>query len=113
MIKIGKHGQNAGVQVLADALAGKPESFSNSNESFFGTRESWEWYGQLSADWVTEYKNANVVFTVFSYRTPIGWLTGDGTWFVPEVHYSATTSQHQSKLRGALAYNGTKYTESF
>lgn len=40
-------------------------------------------------------------YAVFSYETPIAWLT-DGVWVIPNVSYSATTGGHQaSALWGA------------
>ena len=35
------------------------------------------------------------LFVVYSYSTPIAWITPDGTVTRPEVRYSVTTSRHQ------------------
>jgi len=37
-------------------------------------------------------------YIVYSYATPIAWFA-HGTWFVPKVKYSVTTSRHLSSLR--------------
>lgn len=111
MIKVGKHGQNAGIQVLANALAGRPEAFTNSSNTFRGKYGQSLSLGSMPSVWQPVYDNAKVIYTVFSYHTPIAWLDSDGNWTVPAVTYSMTTSQHQSKLRAALTYNGTTYTE--
>ena len=37
-------------------------------------------------------------YVVFSYETPIAWFKSC-EWFIPPVHYSVTTSKHQSVLR--------------
>jgi hypothetical protein len=39
---------------------------------------------------------------VYSYQTPIGWRTGNGHWVIPNAHYSATTTGHQTLLRTAV-----------
>ena len=42
-------------------------------------------------------------YVVFSYATPIGWFDyRRGTWVMPRVRYSATTSRHQYLLRQAI-----------
>lgn len=35
------------------------------------------------------------VYVVYSYDTPIGWVTSDGDVYVPDVTYSPTTTNHQ------------------
>lgn len=112
MIKVGKSGRNAHISVLANALAATAEPFTNSSETFFGSRENWGWYGQLPAEWTRIYLNTDVAYTVFSYKTPIAWQDGNGQWTVPAVTYSKTTSQHQSKVRAAMEFNGRKYIET-
>lgn len=37
-------------------------------------------------------------FVIYSYATPIAWLTHDGAWIVPDARYSRTTGRHQSYL---------------
>lgn len=56
----------------------------------------------------------NVRFVIFSYGTPIAWVLYSGTWTVPDVRYSVTTSHHQGIVRTAIAnydfYNQTAAT---
>lgn len=40
-------------------------------------------------------------YVVYSFQTPIGWTTEDG-WFVPEITYSASTTNHQNVLRNIV-----------
>ena len=110
--KIGKHGANASIDTLANYLTGPPESFTNSNGSFEGKAGKELYLGRLPEEWKERYDNTAVVYTVFSYATPIAWLDNEGEWIVPAVKHSATTSQHQSKLKAALTYNGREYTET-
>lgn len=45
------------------------------------------------------------VNVLFSYKTPIAWKfdgDGDRDWSVPEIHYSATTLNHQNVARVAI-----------
>lgn len=51
----------------------------------------------------------DAVYAVWSYDTPIAWENPDGTWTVPDVKYSVTTSRHQSKI--AAAVEGIKGNE--
>lgn len=44
-------------------------------------------------------------FVVWSYSTPIGWLSRMG-WRIPEVKYSVTTTNHQNVLAVAAANRG-------
>jgi hypothetical protein len=65
-------------------------------------------YGQLPPEYVESVQRADYV--VYSYRTPIAWHithTPDwaGTWVIPDVEYSATTTRHQHKIRSCLPEN--------
>ena len=43
------------------------------------------------------------VKVLYSYRTPIAWkFDGDREWFVPEIHHSVTTTNHQNVTRVAI-----------
>lgn len=44
----------------------------------------------------------SVVYIVWSYSTPIAWVDADGTVTIPDVRYSSTTTQQQSKCRAWL-----------
>lgn len=52
---------------------------------------------------------AGPVYVVYSYGTPIAWVTTDGMAAVPDLKYSVTTSKHQSLVLGAL---GLTYAET-
>lgn len=47
------------------------------------------------------------VHVIFSYQTPIAWkFDGEKDWFVPEIHHSVTTTNHQNVTRVATANPG-------
>lgn len=52
------------------------------------------------------------VYAVWSYETPIAWANPDGTWTVPDVKYSVTTSRHQSKIRTAVDNIDSTYSRA-
>lgn len=59
-----------------------------------------EWLARLEAD----HKSDNgIMYMVYSYRTPIAWVLGDGSVTVPAVKYSVTTSRTQSAVRRAFS----------
>lgn len=47
------------------------------------------------------YLDDELVYVVYSYRTPIAWVTRNGERFVPRVFHSKTTSAHQGKVNWA------------
>lgn len=57
-------------------------------------------YGKLSGAYYESVTHADYI--VWSYETPIAWLTY-GIWYMPEKRYSPTTTQHQGKIRTALS----------
>ncbi len=65
--------------------------------------------GILPQDWRTwvSQNRAAIVYTVYSYKTPIAFLFHDvedtfgrGVWVVPPVKYSVSTSRHQDLCPG-------------
>lgn len=56
--------------------------------------------GHLPPEYHESVRSA--VYVVYSYETPVGWVTEDGegsepyTYHVPDVSYSPTTGTHQS-----------------
>jgi hypothetical protein len=54
-------------------------------------------------DFVADQLNARktTIYVIFSYQTPIAWCNvGINTnWFIPDVKYSVSTSNHQSVIR--------------
>jgi hypothetical protein len=64
-------------------------------------------YGhRLRGDLLAEYRDVladgSIRYTVYSYETPIAWVTADGTVRVPDVYYTRTTSGQQNLAREAL-----------
>lgn len=61
--------------------------------------------GRLPADRVSGFlkaMDADDFYVVYSYGTPIAWHA-HGTWTVPDVRYSVTTTRHQNTVRKAVA----------
>jgi len=59
---------------------------------------------KLLAVLADEIEAKGSVFVIFSYSTPIAWRAAQPLireWFVPDVKYSVTTSNHQSVVRVA------------
>ena len=54
-----------------------------------------QFFGQLPAEHIEQYRTDRPRYTVLSYDTPIAWITQDGTVRQPAVKYSQTTTQHQ------------------
>lgn len=50
--------------------------------------------------------NREIEYVVYSYETPVAWYysSGDkaGTWEIPDVFYSVTTTSHQKTVRTAI-----------
>lgn len=51
-------------------------------------------------------KNREIDYVVYSFETPIAWhySSGEkaGTWEIPNVRYSVTTTSHQKTIRTAI-----------
>jgi hypothetical protein len=92
--------RNTGWWVFRDVLRDR-RSFSTGGSLRGVNGRSSGGLGKLPAEYHRSVDDATYV--VFSYRTPIAWRNGDGSWSVPEVKYSATTSQQQSKIGVACA----------
>jgi hypothetical protein len=60
--------------------------------------------GQLSVtdEALFRFATAPHRFVVFSYATPIGWVTAEGEIVIPDTRYSVTTSCQQTKVRAWL-----------
>lgn len=56
--------------------------------------------GRLSGADLDQFREdmAKIVYVVWSYVTPIAWVTEDGTVYKVSQRFSVTTSQHQGKL---------------
>jgi hypothetical protein len=51
------------------------------------------------------------VYVVRSYATPIAWFRNDGTWVIPDVKYTQTTTVHQRYPMVALGRMGISYEQ--
>lgn len=91
----------------AGAAIAAAQPFDNQN-STLGGRTTFIGWGELPADVDKQMHSEDVVaFWVYSYDTPIAWQYDDGSWFMPPVRYSATTSQHQYIVADAIGYDGS------
>lgn len=58
---------------------------------------------QYTADGLTnEYLEMGPLYVVYSYSTPIAWVTGFGEIEIPDHKYSVTTTHHQNMCRAWL-----------
>lgn len=55
----------------------------------------------------TPHGNLEVRTWVYSYGTPIAWVTVHGTVVIPDESYSVTTSGHQGLCRAYLGRRGS------
>lgn len=65
-------------------------------------------YGRMPGDEVSKVRalieeHGDPRFVVYSYATPIAFVFGDDTVYVPDTKYSATTSRGQTLCRAWLA----------
>lgn len=76
---------------VASALSGKRASVTDS-------------LGRLPREYRDGYYMAaeRGAYAVFSYGTPVAWVTDEGAVTVPAERYSVTTSKHQSIARRGL-----------
>lgn len=58
--------------------------------------------GHLPAAEVIKMLRDEPTYIVYSYDTPIAWITTDGTAYVPDVTYSVTTTRHQRIVKEYL-----------
>lgn len=60
--------------------------------------------GRLPREWVEQFRQDQnkIIYAVYSYATPIAWVTEDGTATIPDVSYSRTTTRQQNAARVAL-----------
>jgi hypothetical protein len=61
------------------------------------------WTGRLPREWEEDLHASVVRYVVFSYSTPIAWVTADGEAVVPAVKYSVSTSKVQGYVAAALS----------
>lgn len=58
--------------------------------------------GSLPEPYRNEFTYSTVNYVIMSYGTPIAWRRVDGTWRMPLVTYSLTTTGHQNLVRELL-----------
>ena len=63
----------------------------------FGTMRVWD-----NALLYSDQNSYGVDYVIYSYSTPIAWLRGDGSWFMPVADYSVTTTRHKNTIRAAI-----------
>jgi hypothetical protein len=93
------------VQAAIDSFA--PFRHETLRGEWVQDREFIRW-GQLPAVYMAMLSDEIAVngraFVIFSYSTPIAWRTAQPMireWFVPDVRYSVTTTNHQNVVRTA------------
>jgi len=48
------------------------------------------------------YDYEDGIYRIYSYRTMIGYIKNDGTWWITSHKYSQTTSRHTSRVRSGI-----------
>lgn len=88
---------------IVNALS-KWEACANSNKTFRGYRVNGpvSMRGDLPEPYRTDIVTDRPVYVVWSYSTPIAWITNAGQCVIPDVKYSPTTSNHQGLCRAYL-----------
>ena len=71
----------------------------NPRDGLWGDKGPAACTGSLPVEYHDEL--AFATYVVYSYDTPIGWVTRDGRYVVPAQRYSQTTGKHQSILSRA------------
>lgn len=66
--------------------------------------------GRLPSEWASELRRTGARYVVFSYATPIAWVTPEGEIVVPSVKYSVSTSKVQGYVASGFRshVNGTE-----
>jgi hypothetical protein len=75
------------------------KEFRTPRDSMKGTPGGADTFGHLPGPYHEEVRDAEYV--VYSYLTPIAWVTADGQRVIPDVGYSPTTGQHQYTVKYA------------
>jgi hypothetical protein len=68
----------------------------------FGS-ERWYLAGAALERWAKDQDAGRIVYSVWSYATPIAWLVDGEGWIIPPVKYSRSTGRHQGYVRRAVA----------
>ena len=82
------------------------ESFKTNGALKGVAKPSWIDRGEMSVrdyDFLLGDRNYyGIDYVIYSYSTPIAWLRGDGSWFMPVADYSPTTTRHKNTIRAAI-----------
>lgn len=87
--------------IVPAALEGKTRASQNGNFSTTHTTGGLYWAGwntghlPRSLASILSARSAHITQIIYSYSTPIAWLDS-GTWVVPDVSYSITTSSRHA-----------------
>jgi hypothetical protein len=92
----------------AEVRVGSLKPFRTATGSMKGAPGGADTFGHLPEAYHAEVRDAEYV--VYSYATPIAWLTVTGQRVVPDIGYSPTTSQHQYLVKNA--WQGTDWVGS-
>lgn len=111
MAKIQKLKVNGGWWHFKDVLMDTPESFTTPTGNLWGTPRNPDFLtdpgfrGAVAGQLPYFYRDSfwRCVYAVYSYSTPIAWLTSDGVWIAPAVKYSVSTSRHQGRIFTAIS----------
>ena len=85
---------------VAEAIAAcRPFTTHGALRAQAGSVGPWD-AGRLSGADLDRYRAdmSRIVYTVFSYATPIAWVTSDGKAYRVAQRFSVTTSKHQGTL---------------
>lgn len=89
----------------AASLISEQQEFTNSTGSLRASRWSSQLApprGRLPSAEARQLRADRPSYVVWSYDTPIAWVDSGGSWVIPDVKYSTTTSKHQNLVRMAL-----------
>lgn len=59
-------------------------------------------FGRLPVDLQERFSRDRPNYIVYSFGTPIAWYVPFKGWYIPDVRYSPTTSNHQTQCRYAV-----------
>lgn len=83
----------------AEAIANR-EDFTTSGALFAHSGKPWRGAGRLRDEEYAVFNSdyREIVYTVYSYATPIAWVTRDGRVHKVDQKFSLTTTKHQGNL---------------
>lgn len=97
---------------VPDRIAREQEFKGNSLRAERFDTGDWIDMGRLPMEWRDELHRTGARYVVFSYATPIAWVTHDGEVVIPDVKYSVSTSKQQGKVRFGFHVAGHDYRQT-